>query len=510
MEKFTRGCKFRCAAVLIGGAAAVAASGPAGAALSFKASLVDSSVIYTHDVLEFNGPADFTQTSLVPTGTPTSYLLADATRTNLVTVKSEARAAVGQSTGVSAATATFKSGTLLSQSDPGNVGGTTFSTLNMAFFLKWDVTGTGFGPPVSGSFSIPIQATVGVGGEARAQVQIDWGLEDTTTHVFTPLRSQFATTQVYTTTTLTSISVPSAAFSPSALPATSDFVIKGFVKLFAENTTAPTRIYAKPDYLHDVLDLAPTTYFKFDGFETDIPNLGSTGGIGVSTNMEHTAGVDQFAAGFVNGSVRQQITTTSDFSVALWARADVDGLGQATGGSGWFASAAGSGGFEFGPVQGTNLISLTMFDAAGVGHLIGAVPEATLGVYHMYATTYDSATDTVTLLIDGVPQLSAILASLGFARADGLNPIGQSLDLAIGQSTITDAHGSGDIDEFGLFSQALATHELLGLTQLGLAMLNDPGSLNSFAGAQIIVPEPAGLALVAAGLLGMTGRRGRH
>jgi hypothetical protein len=515
MEITRVGSKVRCAVALIGSSAALISTGTAQGGLLFKSAVADSRVIYTHDVLEFNGPADRTATTLVPTGTPVSFLLTDATLTNLVTVKSEARAAVGQATGVSSATAVFKSGTLLTQSDPNNAGGTTFSTLNIDFFLKWDVTGAGFGPPVSGAFSIPIQATVAAGGAAKAQVQVDWGLEDKVTHVFTPLRSQFATTQTYTTTTLTSLSVPSAAFSPSAMPITSFFVVKGFLKLSAENNTAPTRIYAQPDYVNDMLDLAPTTYFKFDNATADFPDLGSSGGTGIGSFVEHTAGVDSLGIGISNNAhVSKTIQTTNDFSLTSWAKVGVNGSGNAVDGSRWFGNAFGAGGFEFGPAQGTNLIQFVMYDAAGNPHVVASAPGLALDAYHMYTATYDSASDTATVLIDG--QVVASLAGLGFLRFDGAHPVGGSLSLFAGATGLSpEATATGELDEFGLFDRALATHEVLGLSQLGHAQLEIPDSLNAFAGAFIsddvvgTVPEPTGLAVLGAGLVGVMGRRRR-
>jgi hypothetical protein len=226
-----------------------------------------SSLSAEHDVDSNTGSPGTTLANPLPTSgtipcTPTLMSPFGSTG-NTITVaggSSKAKGGAGHSEGSNLAKITFPSGTGVDQTDPAphDVGPSTFT---MAFSYKWDLPGPGtLGPPMSGTFSVPIAAKVGTGPGAFAR--FEWGIQwDAVVNgaLVTNVRSQFSGLQTFTGagTHVTSVTAPASAFSPSMIPTGGNddrLIVSGFIRFTANNDDSRTVIELLGPTLQDVDD----------------------------------------------------------------------------------------------------------------------------------------------------------------------------------------------------------------------------------------------------------------
>ncbi|MBI1337983.1 MAG: hypothetical protein GC164_13630 [Phycisphaera sp.] len=190
------------------------------------------------------------------------------------TVSSTAKAGVGYTTSSNAAGIVFQPGTLITQSDPGSASDAN-SLMQISFAVNWTVSDAAFGSPIFTNFNLPVQANVGVGGFATAQVKnMTWEKVGSATPL-AQFGSDFGSsgaTLTFTNPTggsqvqLGTINYTGVVLPPSSPLQVGDTLrLTGVINFRAENTNSPTSI-----------GVASTqTAFHVNTFDTD-GSLGSS------------------------------------------------------------------------------------------------------------------------------------------------------------------------------------------------------------------------------------------
>lgn len=175
---------------------------------------------------------------------------------NLIAVaggSSKAKGGAGHTEGSNLAKITFPSGTGLDQTDPAphDVGPSRYT---IAFTYKWSLFGPGtLGPPMSGTFSIPLGVKVGTGAGAYAKFawDIKWdAIVDG--NLISNIRSPYNGSQMFTGagTYVTNVTAPAALISPSTIatdnsggsPDDDMLIVYGAIQFEANNDDSRTII----------------------------------------------------------------------------------------------------------------------------------------------------------------------------------------------------------------------------------------------------------------------------
>jgi hypothetical protein len=132
------------------------------------------------------------------------------------------------------------SGTGVSQTDPNHV--ESASSLVVLFNAEWALTNGQLGPPLTGSFSLPIGAKIGAGGSASATVKVDWDYILGPNEF--PLRSEYNMTQTWTgaQNVLTSFTAPTVLLNPNVIQPDAFAVLSATITFTANNDDGPTFI----------------------------------------------------------------------------------------------------------------------------------------------------------------------------------------------------------------------------------------------------------------------------
>jgi autotransporter-associated beta strand protein len=156
-----------------------------------------------------------------------------------------AKAGMGHSQSTTSAGINLAAGTGVGQTDP--LSSENASSISLNFNAQWSLNNGGsFGPPVSGSFSIPVGARVGAKGSASVTINVFWdAIIDGTLH--TNVRNPYSANQSFGAgTTLTAFTAPTAAFSPTSFPdnggANDALIMHGIITFTADNEDTPTLI----------------------------------------------------------------------------------------------------------------------------------------------------------------------------------------------------------------------------------------------------------------------------
>ena len=479
-----------------------------------------SSITFTHDVLE-GGDIDRVVTITgagIPTGGGTTFALPDLTLTNSLgtgTVTSRAAAGMGQTTTSTTGTGVIRSGTLVTQkdtSDPMDPDHHVPSVLTIDYDLRWTVTPPRYGPPIVGSFNVPLLAVIGAGGTGKAEiVSMEWIRE--VAGVPTSLRS--AVTSPVTPgsvvnftpgSTLSALTVQSAAFSPGSLNTGDILIVRGQVKISVDNAEDPVSFYYDtPTYDQLVSNDAPVIYHRFNEPGAAFPNpavgtvldsspAGSNNGL-YTGNPIYTNGIKDTGIDFGGGSGAVQnnnLQSSQNFSVEFWAASNEPGSWSNPGA---FVNIPGANGLSI-STNGSPQIQLNITDNLGVVQpaLVFNQPPTDITQFHHFVFTFDDATNLAQLFFDGNPVASQNVA--GVNRANGTM---QSLFL--GQNLF------GRMDEFAIYDyvlrpEVIASHNLLGRT--------DTDALPRIFGAEIVeIPEPATAVMGLGALAALAMRRRR-
>lgn len=197
----------------------------------------------------------------------------------------KAKAGLGRTQSLSNAKILFAAGTGVSQTDPGHV--QSASTLEYTFGATWTIPlNQTFGPPIVGSFSVPIGGVVGAGGSASFQVEVHWdaynaGLGSSISDARAPyLASQTFTSAGTFATTFTAPAspfTPSSLFSPTNGEGTSQISMHGFMRFMANNDTTTT--FIEIPSLEDLPDLAnqPSLFSEAYMAFSEVPEPTATG-----------------------------------------------------------------------------------------------------------------------------------------------------------------------------------------------------------------------------------------
>ena len=179
---------------------------------------------------------------------------------------SKGKGGAGHTEGSNLAKITFPSGTGLDQIDgaPHDVGP---SRYRIHFNYIWALSNPGtLGPPMSGTFSIPVGAKVGTGAGAYAKFEWDVHWDAVIGGVTVPnVRTPFTGSQTFNTpgTFVTSVTAPASAFSPTSIAGGGNnlIIVRGFVGFEANNDDTRTIIEmlgSKLDNVDDELLRSPT------------------------------------------------------------------------------------------------------------------------------------------------------------------------------------------------------------------------------------------------------------
>jgi hypothetical protein len=229
-----------------------------------------SSATVTHDPGTPGGGAPFV--SAIPIANGSAVLSApfnphtDSFLVGGNSVSTTAKAGFGRTQSTTTVKGTFASGMGVDQQDPGHA--QTASSMQMDFTLVWDIIGGTFGPPLIGSFSIPVGANVGASGSASFSCNLHWNavINGVAT---SDLRTPYIVSQNFGPgITLTSFTAPAAAFSPSSLTdnpgKTDQIILTGFVKFTANNDADPTIV--ETPTIQDFKDLASMPELQYEPF----------------------------------------------------------------------------------------------------------------------------------------------------------------------------------------------------------------------------------------------------
>ena len=485
------------------------------ASQTFGAILFDgpaSSITFTHDVLE-GGTPDRSVTisgSLIPTGGGTTFALSDLTLTNSVgtgIITSRAAAGMGQTTTSTTGTGVIRSGTLVTQADASDALDPDHhvpSVLTIDYDLRWNVTAPRFGPPIVGSFNVPLLAVIGAGGTGKAEI-IDMRWQRDVLGVITDLRPAANASVNFTPgSTLSALTVPSAAFTPGSINTGDILIVKGRVKISVDNAEDPVSFYYDtPTYDQLVANDGPVVYHRFNepgaasgnpatGNVQDSSPAGTNNGVYVG-NPNYTGGIKDTGIDFGSGSVQNDnLQSSQNFSVEFWAASNEPGNWS---GPGTFLSIPGSNGINiFTDGSPQVRFEIANQDGAAGPTLIFNQPPTDINQFHHFVLTFDDATNLAQLFFDGAP-----VASQNMPGLDRSNGTMQSLFL--GQNLF------GRMDEFAIYDyvlrpEVIASHNLLGRT--------DTDALTRVFGAVVEeIPEPATAVMGLGALAALALRRRR-
>jgi hypothetical protein len=162
----------------------------------------------------------------------------------------------------------ISSGTGVNQVDPES--DETASSLEVFFEAEWFVDATGFGPPISGNFSLPIGVKVGINGSASVSVKVDWDYTDGEDEFglgeYTGSKSFSNIGGTKTLNEVTSLTAPTQVFTPNAIPGYSGIILTGDI-IFTADADDPTLIEVPT--AADFGDLGVTSD-QFGSFSMDI------------------------------------------------------------------------------------------------------------------------------------------------------------------------------------------------------------------------------------------------
>jgi hypothetical protein len=172
------------------------------------------------------------------------------------TGSSKAKGGAGHTEGTNLAKITFPSGAGLDQTDPNHVVGPSQYRINFNFVWQLSNAGT-LGPPMSGTFSVPVGVKVGTGAGAFAKFEWDIHWDARINNTIVPdVRAPFAGSQNFAPggTYVTSFTAPSSSFSPSSI-AGGGFnlvVVRGFIGFQANNDDSRSLIEVLGSTLADI------------------------------------------------------------------------------------------------------------------------------------------------------------------------------------------------------------------------------------------------------------------
>ena len=175
------------------------------------------------------------------------------------TGSSRAKGGAGHTEGSNLAKITFPSGVGLDQNDPNHVLGA--SRYQITFNYVWALSNPGtFGPPMSGTFSIPVGVHVGTGPGAFAKFEYDIHWDARIANVVVPdVRSPYVGSKTYTGagTYVDSFTAPSSVFAPTSILGGSNnlVVLRGHIAFEANNDDSRSLIEILGSQLKDVDDL---------------------------------------------------------------------------------------------------------------------------------------------------------------------------------------------------------------------------------------------------------------
>jgi hypothetical protein len=479
------------------------------AALSFNAGA--SAITYQHDVIE-GGTVNRTVTQPTPaiqTPSTVTFVLPDLTLTGssdgVPTLKSRAKVGFAHNETTTVGTGLFKASSLLTQSDPGNLS-SAYSTLDIDFDLHWNVTAPGFGPPIIGSFSVPLLAVVGPGGAASAElIDMHWERFDgfTTTDLRAPANTSIAFSEG---TTLTTLTIPGAAFSPAGLTTGDQFIVRGTVRLAVKNADAPVMIVIDPDYQQMVIDDGAVVQYRFDdgaigtspliAQDSAPANGASNGSYGGNSPLVPGLRGAALRPDNVNQRIDTSFSSSTSFTAELWAASDTPTWNA----PGWLISSNSANAFRLSPLLNTTLVEVAVFDSAGNEFVVGVFDVGALDITHLhhYVITYDDATNFARLFFDGQQVLDTNLGSI-------LRDPGTPMNIRLGFGSEA---GLGVIDEFAYYEEALRAEVINAHFQVGIS---NPDGMTRIIGAQVLddsaIPEPATAGLIGLAMMGLMRRR---
>jgi hypothetical protein len=180
---------------------------------------------------------------------------------------STGNAGMGESSGPTTSTLSFASGMGVSQT---GTGATAASSLTVNFTAIWNIVGGSFGPPLNGSFCVPIAEHIGATGSGSFSCDVHWdAVISGVTH--NDIRTPYLLdTQFYSkgTNALFSYSAPAAPFSMPLLAAGDEFEMTGTLSFTAlEDETSAV-------YIPDAAEIQsfgqdPTSFDYTPDIETD-------------------------------------------------------------------------------------------------------------------------------------------------------------------------------------------------------------------------------------------------
>lgn len=186
----------------------------------------------------------------------------------------KAKAGIARSQSSTTAKVTFASGTGVDQTDPSHIQPT--SSMQLDFNVVWDIVGGTFGPPIVGSFSVPVGVKVEAGGSATFQCEVHWDMRMTTDVILPDVRDPYSVTMPFSAGThLTSFTAPAAPFSPSSITdgaGIDQISMHGFIRFEVNNDTAPALIaLLGPEVTNQAAD--PQGFADWQELLLDFPEL---------------------------------------------------------------------------------------------------------------------------------------------------------------------------------------------------------------------------------------------
>jgi len=230
--------------------------------LNNNASGTPSQLFGDHDVdMTAGSPpdtiSDMPATGLIPgTATLLNPWPSPGTTINSGTGSSRAKGGAGHTEGSNLAKITFPSGVGLDQTDPSHILGP--SQYKIGFNYIWSIPNNTLGPPMSGTFSIPLGIHVGAGGAASFAWDVHWDAR--INNIAVPnVRSPFTGVRNYNTagTFVDSVTAPSSTFTPTGIAGGNGnlIVVRGSITFTANNEDSRSLIEILGSTLKDVDDV---------------------------------------------------------------------------------------------------------------------------------------------------------------------------------------------------------------------------------------------------------------
>jgi MYXO-CTERM domain-containing protein len=171
------------------------------------------------------------------------------------TGSSKGKGGAGHTEGSNLAKITFPSGAGLDQTDPSHAIGASRYRIN--FNYVWDINSGTLGPPMSGTFSVPIGVKVGTGPAAYVKFEYEIHWDARINNVIVPdVRSPFVGSQTFVGagTYVSSATAPGSAFTPTSITAGNGNLIalRGFIGFEANNDDSRSLIEILGSTLKDV------------------------------------------------------------------------------------------------------------------------------------------------------------------------------------------------------------------------------------------------------------------